>query len=71
MNTQALREEHIPAALADTQEEVKMKKSVLFGTLAAAVVAGGVAGAATLDDVKARGKINCGVTEGTLGFSFA
>ena len=46
-----------------------MKKSVFIGTLAAAVVTGGVAGAATLDDVKARGKLNCGVTTGVPGFA--
>ena len=47
-----------------------MKKLTFIGALAAAVVAGGLASAQTLDDIKARGKINCGITEGTLGFSF-
>ena len=46
-----------------------MKKSVIIGALAAAVVTGGAAGAATLDDVKARGKLNCGVTTGVPGFA--
>ena len=46
-----------------------MKKSVFFGALAGAALAGGVAGAATLDDVKARGKLNCGVTTGLVGFA--
>ena len=46
-----------------------MKKSVFFGALAGAVLLGGVAGAATLDDVKARGKLNCGVTTGVPGFA--
>jgi len=46
-----------------------MKKSVFLGTLAVAGLATGFATAGTLDDVKARGKVNCGVTEGTLGFS--
>ena len=36
------------------------------GALAAATLAGGVASAATLDDVKARGKLNCGVTTGVM-----
>ncbi|NNE79879.1 MAG: amino acid ABC transporter substrate-binding protein [Silicimonas sp.] len=46
-----------------------MKKSLFIGALTAAVVTGGVAGAATLDDVKARGKLNCGVTTGVPGFA--
>lgn len=46
-----------------------MKKSVIFGALAFAGLAAGASSAATLDEIKARGKINCGVTEGTLGFS--
>ena len=45
-----------------------MKKSVFVGALTAAVLAGGAASAATLDDVKARGKLNCGVTTGLVGF---
>ena len=52
-----------------TQEEVKMKKSVFFGALAGVALAGGVASAATLDDVKARGKLNCGVSTGLVGFA--
>ncbi len=46
-----------------------MKKSVLFGALAAAGMTAGVAGAATLDDVQARGVMNCGVTTGVPGFA--
>ena len=47
-----------------------MKKSLVFGAMTAVgLVAASAASAATIDDVKARGKINCGVTEGTLGFS--
>ncbi len=46
-----------------------MKKSVFFGALAFAGLAAGASSAATLDEIKERGKINCGVTEGTLGFS--
>jgi general L-amino acid transport system substrate-binding protein len=55
--------------VADYQEEVKMKKSVIFGALTIAGLAAGAAGAATLDDVKARGKLNCGVTTGLAGFA--
>jgi general L-amino acid transport system substrate-binding protein len=51
------------------QEEVKMKKSVFFGALTVAGLAAGAAAAATLDDVKARGKLNCGVTTGLTGFA--
>ena len=46
-----------------------MKKSVLFGALTVAGLAAGAAAAATLDDVKARGKLNCGVTTGLVGFA--
>jgi general L-amino acid transport system substrate-binding protein len=47
-----------------------MKSSVFFGTLAAAGLAAGVASAATLDDVKAKGFLQCGVTTGLAGFAF-
>jgi general L-amino acid transport system substrate-binding protein len=46
-----------------------MKTSVLFGALTVAGLAAGAAAAATLDDVKARGKLNCGVTTGLVGFA--
>jgi general L-amino acid transport system substrate-binding protein len=46
-----------------------MKKSVFLGTLAAVGLAAGFASAATLDDVKARGELNCGVTTGLAGFA--
>ncbi|MCB2128645.1 MAG: amino acid ABC transporter substrate-binding protein [Rhodobacteraceae bacterium] len=46
-----------------------MKKSVFLGTLAATAVVAGYASAGTLDDVKARGELNCGVTTGLTGFA--
>lgn len=46
-----------------------MNKSVLFGALTIAGVAAGAAAAGTLDDVKARGSLNCGVTTGLAGFA--
>ena len=46
-----------------------MKTSVLFGALTVAGLAAGAASAATLDDVKARGVLNCGVTTGLAGFA--
>ena len=46
-----------------------MNKSVLFGALTIAGLAAGAAAAGTLDDVKARGKLNCGVTTGLAGFA--
>ncbi|WP_264212208.1 amino acid ABC transporter substrate-binding protein [Leisingera thetidis] len=46
-----------------------MKKTVLLGAMAFAGLAAGAASAATLDDVKARGKLNCGVTVGLVGFA--
>lgn len=54
---------------AEHQEEVKMKKSVLLGALAVTGLAAGMASAGTLDDVKARGSLNCGVTTGLVGFA--
>lgn len=44
-------------------------KTVFLGVLATAGLAAGVAGAATLDDVKARGSLNCGVSTGLVGFA--
>jgi len=55
--------------MAGYQEEVKMKKSVILGAMAFAGLAAGAASAGTLDDVKARGKLNCGVTVGLVGFA--
>jgi len=46
-----------------------MKKSVFLGALTVAGLAAGAAAAATLDDVKARGTLNCGVSTGLAGFS--
>ncbi len=46
-----------------------MKKSVFLGTLTAVGLTAGLASAATLDDVKARGELNCGVTTGLAGFA--
>ena len=46
-----------------------MKKSVFLGTLSLTALAAGLASAATLDDVKARGTLNCGVSTGVNGFS--
>jgi general L-amino acid transport system substrate-binding protein len=46
-----------------------MNKTVFLGTLTVAGLLAGAAAAATLDDVKARGKLNCGVTTGLVGFA--
>ncbi len=46
-----------------------MKKTILLGALTVAGLAAGTAAAATLDDVKARGKLNCGVSTGLVGFA--
>ncbi|MFZ3583010.1 amino acid ABC transporter substrate-binding protein [Loktanella sp. DJP18] len=46
-----------------------MNKTVLFGTLAVAGLTAAAASAATLDEVKARGHLNCGVTTGLAGFA--
>ncbi|WP_371171231.1 amino acid ABC transporter substrate-binding protein [Aliiroseovarius sp. 2305UL8-7] len=46
-----------------------MKKTVFLGALTVAGLAASAAAASTLDDVKARGKLNCGVTTGLVGFA--
>ena len=46
-----------------------MNKSVFFGALTVAGLAAGASAAATLDDVKARGTLNCGVSTGLVGFA--
>ena len=46
-----------------------MKKSVILGVLTVAGLAASAAVAGTMDDVKARGKLNCGVTTGLVGFA--
>lgn len=46
-----------------------MKKSVFLGALTVAGLAAVAASAGTMDDVKARGKLNCGVTTGLVGFA--
>src|SRR6056300_880393 len=55
--------------MEQNQEEVKMKKSVIIGALTVAGLAASAASAGTMDDVKARGKLNCGVTTGLVGFA--
>jgi general L-amino acid transport system substrate-binding protein len=47
-----------------------MKKTVFLGALTVAGLVAGAAAAATLDDIKARGKLNCGVSTGVPGFAF-
>ena len=51
------------------QEEVKMNKSVFLGALTVAGLTAGASLAGTLDDVKARGQLNCGVSTGLVGFA--
>ncbi|XDA98846.1 amino acid ABC transporter substrate-binding protein [Sulfitobacter sp. LCG007] len=46
-----------------------MRSTVIFGALTVAGLAAGAAAAGTLEDVKARGKLNCGVTTGLVGFA--
>jgi len=46
-----------------------MKKTVFLGALTVAGLTAAAASAATLDDVKARGTLNCGVTTGLVGFA--
>lgn len=46
-----------------------MKKSVILGALTVAGLSASAAAAATLDDVKERGTLNCGVATGLAGFA--
>ncbi len=46
-----------------------MKKTAFYGALTVAGFAASMASAATLDDVKERGTLNCGVTTGLVGFA--
>ncbi len=46
-----------------------MKKTLFLGTIAVAGLAAGVAAASTLDDVKAKGELACGVSTGLVGFA--
>ncbi len=48
-----------------------MKNSTFVGTLAAATFAAGFAAAGTLDDVRAKGFVQCGVSTGLVGFAAA
>ncbi|CUH46379.1 amino acid ABC transporter substrate-binding protein [Ruegeria atlantica] len=46
-----------------------MKKTVILSVATVAGLAAAAATAGTVDDVKARGKLNCGVTTGLVGFA--
>ena len=48
-----------------------MKKSVFLGALSVAGLAAGIAAAGTMDDVKAKGFLQCGVSTGLVGFAAA
>ncbi|MEO0819585.1 MAG: amino acid ABC transporter substrate-binding protein [Pseudomonadota bacterium] len=47
-----------------------MKTSVVLGAVAAVGLTAGAAAAGTLDDVKAKGFVQCGVSTGLAGFAF-
>ncbi|TQS73495.1 amino acid ABC transporter substrate-binding protein [Rhodobacteraceae bacterium] len=46
-----------------------MKRTVCLGALAITGLSAGFASATTLEDVKARGELNCGVNSGLVGFA--
>ncbi len=46
-----------------------MKSTVFLGALMTAALSAGIASAATLDDVRERGTLNCGVNTGLVGFA--
>lgn len=46
-----------------------MKNALVLGAMTVASLSAGAVSAQTLEDVRERGAVNCGVTEGTLGFS--
>src|SRR5688572_8508651 len=56
-------------AARQPQEGLRMKASVFAGASLAALIVAGAASAATLDDVRARGALNCGVNPGLTGFA--
>ena len=47
-----------------------MRSTVFIGALTAVGLSAGMAGAATLDDVKAKGFVQCGISTGLAGFAF-
>ncbi|MEO0679335.1 MAG: amino acid ABC transporter substrate-binding protein [Pseudomonadota bacterium] len=47
-----------------------MNRNILLGALAAAGLTAGGASAGTLDDVKAKGHLQCGVSTGVAGFAY-
>lgn len=53
----------------DNEEEVDMKTSVFLGALIVAGLSAGAVFSGTLDDVKTRGKLNCGVASRLVGFA--
>jgi general L-amino acid transport system substrate-binding protein len=65
----AFRPNELPSKRAENQEEVNMKRSVFLGALTVAGMSAGASAAATLDDVVARGELNCGVNTGLVGFA--
>ena len=46
-----------------------MTKTAILGAIAGVGLLAGAASAATLDDVKARGTLNCGSNTGLVGFA--
>ena len=51
------------------QMKVKMTKSLFLGTTAAVTLLAGAASASTLDEIKERGQLNCGINTGLAGFA--
>ncbi len=47
-----------------------MKTTMMLGAISAATLFAGAAAASTLEEVKARGQLHCGVSTGVAGFSF-
>ena len=47
-----------------------MTPKLVFGALAAAALGAGAASAQTMDEIKARGVLNCGVSTGLAGFAY-
>ena len=48
-----------------------MKKTTFISAMTAAAFAASVAGAGTLEDVRAKGFVQCGVNTGLVGFAAA
>src|SRR6188474_989349 len=67
----ALFTQEIPGSVQDNRKGFRVMKNLLVGLLGVAALAGtaSAASATTLEDVKAKGFVQCGVNTGLAGFA--